>query len=115
MELLKLTGHSEVKKGLTMNHPKNTDVMSQELKALSDLLSETSAELAPGRDHRPPDKPHRPSLAKISALMGVAKDILGTLHQRTNGIHEARFVANVVKAAIEHWHPGEARDPRERK
>lgn len=92
-----------------MDDTETPNQIDQDLQELETLIAETEKELAAGKGW--PGKPSRLSVAKISYLVGVAKDVLETLHQKTNGAREAKFVANIVKAAIDYWHPGEVKEP----
>lgn len=86
---------------------KQTDELEEILKDLALLIKETAKELATSKD--PTGKKQPPSLGKISYLLGIAKEILNLIHQRTKDPKEARFIANVIKAAIEHWYPQQAK------
>lgn len=96
-----------------MENIQDPDQIDQGLKELQDLIAETEEELAASKDR--PNKPSRPSVAKISYLVDIAKDILSALHQKTHNAKEARFVASVVKAAIDYWHQEDSRDVHGRK
>jgi len=81
--------------------PRDPEELAQELQ---DLRSEFHAELSDELTRtRKPHSPYNLSLSRVKDLIALAAEIIEIIDQKTTGGREARFVANVVKGAVDHW------------
>lgn len=82
-------------------NPGNPDAEYDEAE-FQKALAEVEKEIAVTKDRR---QVQGLNLARVSDLVRLVADVIETLEQKTRGGREARFVANFVRAAIEHWQP----------
>ena len=81
--------------------PRDPEELAQELHDLrSGFYAELSDELTRTRK---PHSPYNLSLSKVKDLMLLVAEVIEVIDQNTTGGREARFVANVVKGAVDHW------------